>query len=178
MLNCLCRLMIVGTLLLEASGCRSGGNTAKPLAKAVNSAETSNTEAALKVEHFGAALGGAPRHPVTAVLADPSAFTAHPIQIDGHVRRACSRKGCWMELAAGSDAALPGCRVTFRDYGFFVPTDSQGARALAEGELKLRRLTPQRVAHYEAEGATFAAKHPDGSADEVQFIASGVELRR
>jgi len=163
--------------LLVAVGCRAG-NSAKPGPQAASSVEASGAEAPLKVERFGAALSEASRHPITAVLADPSAFSERPIQIDGHVRRACSRKGCWMELAAGSDAALPGCRVTFKDYSFFVPTDSQGARALVEGELKFRRLSPQRVTHYEAEGATFAMKHPDGSADEIQFIATGVELRR
>jgi Domain of unknown function (DUF4920) len=143
------------------------------------SAEVSpNNTATDVVTRLGAPLGEGPRHQLADVLMDPSRFTDAPLQIDGYVRRACSRKGCWMELAAGPDAGLPGCRVTFKDYGFFVPTDSAGSRARVQGQLQIRRVSPQRVAHYEAEGAQFPGKRADGSAEEVQLVASGVELRR
>jgi hypothetical protein len=42
----------------------------------------------------------------------------------------------------------------------------------------LRRVEPKLVSHLEAEGATFAAKAGDGSADEVRIVATGVELSR
>ena len=98
--------------------------------------------------------------------------------MEGLVRRACSRKGCWMELAAGADKASPGCRVTFKDYGFFVPTDSAGARAKVQGAVMIHKVEPQWVAHMEEEGAHFASKNPDGSANEVRLVATGVELTR
>jgi len=93
---------------------------------------------------------------------------------EGHVQRACSRKGCWMELGEGDTA----CRVTFKDYGFFVPTDSAGAHARVQGRITTQRIEPSRVAHLEGEGARFKNREPDGSATEVQFIASAVQLTR
>jgi hypothetical protein len=83
-----------------------------------------------------------------------------------------------MELAQDKSPSAPACRVTFKDYGFFVPTDSAGAHATVEGQIAVKRVRSSQVRHYEGEGATFPVKHEDGSADEVRFVATGVELRR
>ena len=68
------------------------------------------------------------------VLARPSDFDGKTVAVEAKIRRACRKKGCWMELAA-SDAG-PGVRVTFKDYGFFVPTDSAGRLAHVEGMIE------------------------------------------
>jgi hypothetical protein len=127
---------------------------------------------------FGAPLSAAPRERLEAVLGEPSAHAGKTMVVEGHVRRACSKKGCWMELATSADPASPSCRVTFEDYGFFVPTDSAGSRARLEGVMNVRRLEPGLVSHLEAEGASFPKKDPDGSAEEARFVATGVELSR
>jgi hypothetical protein len=111
-------------------------------------------------------------------LSAPEALSGKEVTVTGKVRRACSRKGCWMELADSVEGAEPGCRVTFKDYGFFVPTDSAGASATVEGVVQVKRVPRSRVVHLEAEGAQFAHKNDDGSASEVQLVATGVELRR
>jgi hypothetical protein len=112
------------------------------------------------------------------VLKTPDAFADKSITVEGDVRRACTRKGCWMELSEGQDASAPGCRVTFKDYGFFVPTDSAGSKAKVEARVESKVIKPELVAHMESEGAKFADKAPDGSAREVRLVASGVELWR
>jgi len=112
------------------------------------------------------------------VLASPERFRDQAVTVEGQVRSACTRRGCWMELAEASDPQLPGCRVTFKDYGFFVPTDSAGARAKVQGTLGVNRLPAERVAHLESEGGRFPKKNSDGSADELRLVATGVELRR
>jgi hypothetical protein len=127
---------------------------------------------------FGTAPGTARQADLAAVLQAPNRFTEAPVMVEGHVRRACSKKGCWMELATSKEPGAPACRVTFKDYGFLVPTDSAGASARLEGVVTLRRVEPKLVSHLEAEGATFAAKAGDGSADEVRIVATGVELSR
>lgn len=111
---------------------------------------------------------------LSALLSDPRAYENQTVTTEGKVQRACSRKGCWMEIGAGEDA----CRVTFKDYGFFVPTDSAGAFAKIQGRLDTREVEPAAVEHLESEGAQFRNKKSDGSATEVRLIASAVELRR
>ena len=69
--------------------------------------------------------------PLADVLQKPDQFTKAPVVVDGVITKACSNKGCWMQLAP--ETAKDGVRVTFKDYGFFVPTDSAGLQARAEG---------------------------------------------
>lgn len=127
---------------------------------------------------FGAALGASPRAELVEVLKSPDKFADRSVTVEGQVRSACTRKGCWMELAQGPEATSPGCRVTFKDYGFFVPVDSAGSRARVEAKVETKVVKPSMVSHLEEEGAKFAEKAPDGSATEVRLVATGVELWR
>lgn len=126
------------------------------------------------VARYGAALEPASSVPLASLLSNPKAYADQTVTTEGKVQRACSRKGCWMEIGSGDDA----CRVTFKDYGFFVPTDSAGAFAKIQGRLDTREVEAAAVNHLESEGARFRNKKPDGSATEVRLIASAVELTR
>ena len=133
----------------------------------------------LAPKRFGAAITpGAPVLPLAEVLAAPARFRDQTVTVEGAVRSACTRRGCWMEVAPAGGAEQPGCRVTFKDYGFFVPTDSAGAHAKVQGTLGVNTLPPERVAHLESEGGQFPRKNNDGSVDELRLVATGVELTR
>jgi hypothetical protein len=127
---------------------------------------------------YGQPLAPAQAMPVTVLLAHPEAHTGATVTVEGEVRKACTRKGCWMELAEGVAEGTPGCRVTFKNYGFFVPTNAAGSRARVQGVVEVDTLPAASVRHYEEEGAVFAGKQPDGTAREVRLVASGVELWR
>jgi len=175
------RLKILAPVILLALACRSGSEPtrAKPeAASAAATAEPAATAAATNVSKYGAPLGAAPTEALASVLTAPDKFAGHPVRVEGHVRRACTAMGCWMELAESADAAAPACRVIMKDHSFFVPTDSAGASARVEGTLSVRRIEPGQVTHMEGEGAKFERKAPDGSAEELRFVANGVELWR
>ncbi len=112
------------------------------------------------------------------MLAEPERYAGQELVVSGHVRRACTRMGCWLELAAGPDPETPACRVMFHGHGFLVPTDSAGSDARVEGRLEVKSVTPAHAAHLEEEGARVPNKASDGSAREVRLMASGVELSR
>lgn len=131
-----------------------------------------------QVGKYGAPLGAAPAESLAFVLAEPTRYAGQPLRVEGHVRRACTAMGCWMELAASGAGDAPACRVIMKDHAFFVPTNSAGSSARVEGTLAVRRIEPEQVAHMESEGAAFPHKAADGSADEVRLVASGVELWR
>lgn len=120
----------------------------------------------------------APVVALETLLKTPNQYLTNPARVSGHVRKACTKKGCWMELSTTADPKAPGCRVTFKDYGFFVPLDSAGSTAQLVGTAKLEIVTKDHVDHLEAEGATFANKNADGTATEVQLVATGVKLTR
>lgn len=112
--------------------------------------------------------------PLAEVLAHPDDYTKNAVVVEGTVTNACERKGCWMQLTADGKR---GVRVTFKDYGFFVPLDSKGAKARAEGVTVVKTLSKKDADHLEEEGAKLT-RNPDGTAKEVSFVASGVELTR
>ncbi len=129
-------------------------------------------------QSFGKPLGTSPLVSLEKLLANPSEFHDKTVRVEGHVSRACSRKGCWMELAVDATERAARCRVTFENYGFFVPRDSAGSSARLEGRVQVTAVKPEAVKHYESEGAQFPNKGSDGSAQEVRLIATGVELER
>jgi Domain of unknown function (DUF4920) len=107
---------------------------------------------------------------LSAVLSKPE--DGKKVLVEGVVRRACSQMGCWMELAPAEGGQ--GVRVTFKDYGFFVPTDAAGAKARVAGSLKISELSAAQAEHLRAEGGSM----PAGAQREVRLVATGVELRR
>ena len=123
----------------------------------------------------GEKLKGLKAVELASLLKSPQALDGQAIAVEGKVRRACERKGCWMELSTGDKG--PGVRVTFKDYGFFVPLDSAGRTAKVEGTVKVATLSEEQAKHYESEGAT-VPRGADGTTKEVQLVASGVELRK
>jgi Domain of unknown function (DUF4920) len=111
--------------------------------------------------------------PLAQVLEKPDDFTKTTVVTDGVVKTACKQMGCWMEIvpAEGKD----GVRVTFKDYGFFVPKDSKGMKAKMAGVIEIKTLSKEEADHLEHEGATLK-RNEDGTARELSFVASGVEL--
>ncbi|HXI13301.1 MAG TPA: DUF4920 domain-containing protein [Thermoanaerobaculia bacterium] len=110
------------------------------------------------------------------LIAKPESFTAEPVVIAGVIDKACTKKGCWMQLAdkKGSSSAV---RITFKDYGFFVPLTSAGMRARAIGVAEVKTLSASEAEHLVGEGAQLI-RNADGTAREISFVASGVELKR
>lgn len=91
-------------------------------------------------------------------------------KIRGRITQVCRRKGCFMVLADDRHAA----RVTFKDYGFFVPTDTAPGMTTVFGELTARPLTPEEANHYAADAgrpgeATAAVR-------EYSIIATAVHI--
>jgi hypothetical protein len=118
---------------------------------------------------------GAPIAPdaksVTAaqIMEKPDAYSKAPVVVEGTVSSVCSTMGCWMQL--------DGMHVTFKDFGFFVPTDSKGMKARAEGVAGVKTLSKEEADHLEGEGAKLS-RNADGTAKQVTFVASGVELTK
>jgi hypothetical protein len=113
--------------------------------------------------------------PLADVIKNPEAYTKNAVVVEGKIDKVCSMKGCWMQLVP--EGAKEGVRVTFKDYGFFVPKDSKGWKARAAGVATITTLSKADADHLEGDGAKFA-RNADGTAKEVGFVASGVELTK
>jgi len=102
-----------------------------------------------------------------------STFKGREIQVEGKVKKVCVKKGCWMTLS-GAEKSI---RVTFKDYGFFVPSSLQGKNIVLKGQLyeKVENVDLQK--HYlEDEGAS--KKEIAKVVKDIKtyhFVASGVK---
>jgi len=66
-----------------------------------------------------------------------------------------------------------------KDHAFFIPLQSAGALARAEGIFTVKTISKAQVDHMIAEdGAKFDKRNADGTVNEVSFEATGIELKK
>lgn len=105
-------------------------------------------------------------------MATDSAYT----KVTGKIVEVCQAKGCWMKLDLGDGQTM---RVTFKDYGFFVPKDSKGREVIIEGVAMKIMTSVEDLQHY----ATDAGKSAEDIAQitepqaELAFEAVGVLMK-
>ncbi len=92
-------------------------------------------------------------------------------KISGTVNQVCRHRGCWMILTDGEHIA----RVTFKDYKFFVPTDSYNQRSIVYGVLTEHTLSEEMAKHY-ADDAGQSGETIRGPQKEYSIVAEGVYL--
>lgn len=165
-------LMILTLAFSVAALAQEKMEHAKPTDK--DKTEAIPTNAFLK---RGAPLGNSKKVSLAKVLKDPNKFAGKSVLVEGVIVRSCKMEGCWLELAPKADAKS--VRVTMKDHAFFVPLESAGAMAKAEGTFKVKTLSKAEVEHLvKDDGAKFDNVNADGSVTEVSFEATGVELTR
>ena len=130
---------------------------------------------AAEVVKRGAPVSSSKPVALATVLASPRAYTKDAVVVEGVIEKSCTNQGCWMELAPA--AGKKTIRVTFKDEEFFIPLTAKGMQARAEGVTKIHTLSKSEADHLAGDGATLT-RNEDGTADEVSFVATGVELTR
>lgn len=105
---------------------------------------------------FGAAITAQDALPVAKVLADPAAHAGKLVKLAGRTDGVCTRKGCWMTLKGPNRAQS--LRVTFRDYGFFVPKDILGRNVIVEGKLEIKEQSVDELRHLAEDAGRSAAE--------------------
>lgn len=72
-----------------------------------------------------------------------------PMKVKAKVIDVCAKKGCWMKLAVNDSTDM---RITFKDYGFFVPKDIAGKEVIIEGVAKREVTSVDDLKHYAEDG--------------------------
>lgn len=188
------QLLLSSTLLLAGSlfGCDrkdAPKTTAAPFSAvesmvpiAVAHAEPKRSAApankgAATVAHFGAPLSSATAILAQTLIADPMKYDDKDVKITGQVSAACQKKGCWMTIGSG-EPGKPTVRISFKDYGFFVPTDCMGKTAVVEGHFKVTSLSAAEAQHYADDAAKPGSPAQKVTAPQrtLSLVATGVEL--
>lgn len=96
------------------------------------------------------------------------------VKLTGEIEKTCKMKGCWMTVKTGENTTM---RVTFANYGFFVPKEGmEGKTTVMEGKLLKTVNTVEMLRHFaQDEGKSAeeinAITEPK---EEYTFVATGV----
>lgn len=85
------------------------------------------------------------------------------------VSEVCNKKGCFFIAQDGDFTA----RVSFKDYGFFIPTDSKGKEVILVGDLSIETLSEEKAKHY-AEDMGKDSDHIEGEQKEYSIVATSI----
>ena len=94
------------------------------------------------------------------------------VKLSGEITGVCQMKGCWMTMNVGDEEL----RITFKDYGFFVPKNSSGNEAVIEGALYKKLVDVEMLKHYAEDAGKPEEEIEAITEPELQFVfeASGV----
>ena len=114
---------------------------------------------------------------IAKVLKNPAKYAGKDLIVEGVIVRSCKMQGCWMELAPDKDS--PSIRIDMKNHSFFIPLNSAGFKARAEGVVTVKTLSKAEADQTGNEdGAKFDKPNADGSVTQVSFEATGIELRK
>jgi hypothetical protein len=101
-----------------------------------------------QTETFGVKLDNSlPKLSMENLVTESSSHLAKPFQVEARIAKVCQKKGCFF-IAQQDEHIL---RVSFRDYGFFIPTDSSGKTVTLAGELIQKEMSKEQLAHFKAD---------------------------
>ena len=125
----------------------------------------------------GAPICNSQKVALSKVFKEPAKYTGRKLRVEGVIVRSCTMEGCWAELAENKDTKS--IRVKMKGHAFFIPLQSAGAFARAEGVFAVKTLSKAQVDQMiNEDGAKFDKRNADGTVTEVSFEASGIELKK
>lgn len=153
------------TIILLLILCASSMLSAQTISLSEPVAKDSNSET------YGQVLNTALKAVSISDLATGSAqYINQPFQLKTRIAKVCQKKGCFF-IAQQNEHVF---RVSFKDYGFFIPTDSSGKTVLLNGELIQKEISEEQAAHFSADLQAESGEIEHGIVYEI--VASSVKI--
>ncbi|MDZ4668264.1 MAG: DUF4920 domain-containing protein [bacterium] len=168
------KLLLMAGFASFLFACGGGSNTNAPVADSLQTAPAATTGEAT-AEYYGAKItadSAVAMSELAALMGDKKEIK---IKLIGEIEAICQKKGCWMEIKNPNGEAM---RVTFKDYGFFMPKDASGRTAIIEGVAKVEETSIADLKEYAKDGGSSKAEI-DAIKEvkkELVFEANGVIL--
>lgn len=151
--------MVIGT----APGLFAAENEVKRLSEPVEVTATH--------ELFGSTLpeNGTPLS-LGDLMQDNDKYLDQEVLVETRIAKVCQKKGCFFVAHEGAATA----RVTFKDYGFFIPTDSGGKDVVLWGTFSRKSVSKEEAEHYSADLGEKAPVAPEKF--EYSIVASAISI--
>ncbi len=125
-------------------------------------------------KHFGAPFTEAKVVALDKAISDVEKYAGKAIKVEGEIKDVCQAKGCWLVITDGERAM----RVSFKDYGFFVPKDATGKKVVLEGMIEKKTITEMHAQHIAQESKEKTDPSTiKGPQQIITMVATGVEIR-
>jgi len=96
-------------------------------------------------ETFGSPLNSTlPKVTLANLLTNGEQHLGKHIALETRIAKVCQRKGCFFIAQQGKHSV----RISFKDYGFFIPTDSSGKTVTLTGELVKKERNEKQAQHF------------------------------
>ena len=160
-------MMVTMAIVLVPTGVSQAGDETRVIRLSEPVEQTADFET------FGASLDeSVPMVALADLVKDGGDYVGQPVRVETRVAEVCQKKGCFFIAREGSSVV----RISFKDYGFFVPTDIGGKRVTLVGEVVEREVTPDEAAHYAKDLGTAAP--PVGAGMVYEIVATSVRVPR
>lgn len=122
---------------------------------------------------YGKSISKKGAFPISALVQKMGEAKSLDAKISGKVVEVCTKKGCWMKLENANGEST---RITFKDYGFFMPENIVGKNVVLQGVSKVKTTSIAELRHF----AEDAGKSKEEIAKinmpkkEITFEAEGV----
>lgn len=136
----------------------------------------SEKEAESEWEVFGKEISAVEYVSISDVIDEFELDVEKEFKISGELSSVCQKKGCWTILETEDKRNV---RMTFENYGFFLPVDYAGKQVIAEGKGLKKVTSVNELRHYaedagKSEEEILAITEPK---TEYLFEASGVLVK-
>lgn len=125
-------------------------------------------------ETFGELMqAGLPEVALSSLESKPTEHLGNTFVVKTKIAKVCQKKGCFFIAQDGNTVI----RVSFKDYGFFIPTDTAGRTVTLAGQLVEKQLSEEQAAHYRSDlrsNAELADAIQSGKVYEI--VASAIRI--
>lgn len=129
---------------------------------------------AQKTTHYGEKINAKNAITEAQLLKKMEAKDEVKAKLTGVINQTCAVKGCWMTMSLSNGEEM---RVTFKDYGFFVPTEGvSGKKVIVDGIAKKETTDVETLRHYAKDAGQTDEEIASITEDkqELNFVADGV----
>ena len=113
--------------------------------------------------------------PLDILVSDMNSNDSVMAVVEAKVTEVCQAKGCWMKVDLPNGESM---RVTFKDYGFFMPKDLAGKSVKMNGIAKIEETDVETLKHFAEDGGKSEEEIAQINEPRMdyKFVASGVKL--
>jgi hypothetical protein len=129
------------------------------------------SESTSSYELFGEQLplGGEPLG-LGELIENSSQYQGGEVLVHTRIAKVCQKKGCFFVATEGAATA----RITFKDYGFFIPTDSGGKPATLHGVFSRQPVSQAEAEHYAEDLGESGT--PNAEDFSYSIVATGIKI--